>query len=499
MSEDFIEDFIWSTDLSLSPEARQSLRRAIREHPGLDEGERPGVHLMDKATLIGLARDLKLDPARVFKPEMLQAMAGTSAPAADTSGGVSVSPETAEDDPEPLIEALGSDAPPSDIDPVAQAESLAIEALCMPLPELRAALTELYAERLAPKPAAPVIMVGDAVGGGRPGPGTGSAPVTYRKLGNQTVGKVFGIKMFDGFGKELAVDIYDYPRAPEKDPQWIWDPTVLRALVTSSRSHAPTWLHGMPGTGKTQAVTQFAAATGRPLVRINLDGTSERYEWFGGERMRGGDIVWEDGALIAGLRLPGCVILLDEPTTGRPDNLSALHPVLEAGGRITIAETGEVLRPAPGVMFAAADNTAGTGDDSGLFSGTREMNRAMLSRFATVVEVEFLKPKDEKALLKSKTGCSEDLSAIVVDMATRLRAKVSDGALDYPPGPRELVAWIGNLQAGFPPVQAYTMAVAKGQSPAGREVVASVYKAAVDDDARITSALRGTKFEADLL
>lgn len=479
-------EFNWTPDIRLSPKARQALRTAVREHPSLDETTRGSVHLMSKDDLLDAANKLGLDPAKVFSPEMVEALIPDAPAVSDSAVGVVVSDAAVQTQPREWSAVVQS----SDDDPASRAAELASEALSMPVTDLRDTLVSLYTERLTPRPA--MVAQSSAVSGPAPA-------VTYHKVGSRKVGELFGVTLLDGTGKPMQADVYNCPDAPQRNPNWIWDEAVLRALVLASTVHAPAWLHGMPGTGKTQAAVQFAAITGRPLVRINLDGTSERFEWFGGERMKGGDVVWTDGALIAALRMPGCVILLDEPTTGRPDNLSALHPVLEAGGRITIAETGEVLYPAPGVMFVAADNTAGTGDDSGLFAGTREMNRAMLSRFATVVAVDYLSRKNEAALLKNETGCPEPLALSVVDMASKLRAKVRDGALDYPPGPRELVAWIRNLQAGFPPKQAYLMAIGKGQSAAGREVATAVFDASIPDERVFTSQLRGEAFEADLL
>jgi MoxR-like ATPase len=102
---------------------------------------------------------------------------------------------------------------------------------------------------------------------------------------------------------------------------------------------------------------------------------------------------------------------------------------------------GQVWNRAPGVLIFGADNTMTTGDQSGRYSGTREMNSALADRFAWVVPFKFLEADVETAALVGMTGCKTALAREVVRILNVCRAKVSTGEIIDAPSIRAAAPW----------------------------------------------------------
>lgn len=306
--------------------------------------------------------------------------------------------------------------------------------------------------------------------------------------------------IYDGRGQVLTVGVWNDPHAPALDPSYIWTVSVVRSVVIALNASQPipVWLFGPPGTGKSAFVQNLCAVLHRNFVRINFEASAERYELIGGERARNATMVWQDGALVAGLRRPGSIVLLDEPAFAKPEHLASLHALLERGGRLTINETGEVVEKAAGVAFIAADNSNGTGDTSSMFAGLRDMNRALLSRFGVTIRFEHLPPEAEACVLTRMTGLSKAAADLLVGYANKARAKTQSGDLEIAPSLRELSAWAELLLGGIAPRDAFTQTVANKMTEVSAELAQQEYRAHVSEDA-LRRALCTTEAQPDPL
>ena len=288
------------------------------------------------------------------------------------------------------------------------------------------------------------------------------------------------------FGVDAGVDFTVWSgAAPEVDPDFIWTAPILKWLSLADKTGAPVWLGGEKGTGKTQTVAQFAARTGRGFTRINFHKYSTADEYMGATGLVNGQTVFVPGHFLAAFTTPGSVILLDEISNCDPGELAPLNAALERGAcRLSIG--GQTWNRAPGVLIFGADNTMTTGDQSGRYSGTREMNSALADRFAWVVPFKFLEPDVETAALVGMTGCKTALAREVVRILNVCRAKVSTGEIIDAPSIRAAAAWI----MAMPVVgvrEAWVASVATRQPAESALALESIYLIEADE-AMLTNA-----------
>lgn len=288
-------------------------------------------------------------------------------------------------------------------------------------------------------------------------------------------GAVKGAKM--SLLKSVMVEVWDSPDAPEVDPLYIFDAEHLLFALTSVNKNINCWLGGPASTGKTEFVKNLAAYTGRPFIRVSFDASAEKYELIGGERMRSGSTIYQDGLILQAIHRNGAIILLDEPSFARPEYLSALHAVLEPKGAFVITETGRKVEKAPGVCFFGADNTMGRGDYSGQYGGTREMNSAFLSRFPAKLRFEYLPPKVEARIIAARSGCTPALGTILANFLVVCRAATANAKLLAPPTLREVFALASFISDGLPPRASFEACVVNGSAQESQEELQQLWKA----------------------
>lgn len=253
--------------------------------------------------------------------------------------------------------------------------------------------------------------------------------------------------------------VYDAHDAPAKDKSYLW-PDLSGAMLTQLARGRTVFIHGPAGTGKTSWAQQVAAHWGRSFVRISCDDQTEAATLVGMTVPdKEGGAKWQDGQLTAAIRRPGTVILIDEPSVARPGALFVLQAVLDADRKIHIAETGEVVRVAPDVVFVLADNTNGTGDVTGAYEATRRLNRAFLDRAGITVRFDYMGQQEEARALVARTGCDKKLAVELVRFAALTRQKAAKGDVSHPIGIRRLIALAELMTDGIGPDLAYQMAV----------------------------------------
>ncbi|MFA5606831.1 MAG: MoxR family ATPase, partial [Leucobacter sp.] len=264
--------------------------------------------------------------------------------------------------------------------------------------------------------------------------------------------EVFGIR-----GKALQgieVDVWDDETAPEVDESYRLNPGQLRSFLTALNRDRPAWCYGPAGTGKTEFVKNVAARLGRAFIRVQFDAGIEAYHVIGGERVRGGSTVWQDGIVLQAMRRPGAIVLLDEVGFARSEYTSSLHAVLEPSGSVTIAETGEKVVKAPGVYFCAADNSNGRGDYSGAYVGVREINVAFCSRFGRFIEFGYPTRSEEVQIVMLRSGVSKPVAKLAVEFIALCRQKAKAAEIEIAPTLREAFYLAEALQDGVAPKDA---------------------------------------------
>jgi MoxR-like ATPase len=318
------------------------------------------------------------------------------------------------------------------------------------------------------------------------------APVfTHGVLRTESADKVFGVR--SSILRNVQVEVWGDPDAPAVMPSFRFNTQRLLSVLSAIKRQRPVWCAGPAGTGKTEFVRQVCARLGRYFARVQFDASLEAYHVIGGERVRGGSTVWQDGLVLSAFRRPGAVILLDEVGFARSEYTSSLHAALESNAQITVPETGEVIRRAPGVTFLAADNSNGRGDQTGTYAGIREQNTAFLNRFASFIEFDFPSVEDEAGIVSDATGCQPLLAKLLVEFVGICRGKVESGAIEQPPSIRESMYLAEALTDGIPPRRAFEEVIVNRAPVDTREALQQLWAANVSVDA-IEAALRGEVF-----
>lgn len=267
--------------------------------------------------------------------------------------------------------------------------------------------------------------------------------------------KVTGHSTLEG----VKLDQYDAPDAPTVDAHYQWPAGTKAGLSKIARGQV-VFLTGPAGTGKTTWAEQVAAHTARPFMRISCHQDTSASALLGGYVSDGqGGFRWNDGILLKAIRRPGTVVLIDEPSAARPDAMMILQGILEPNGSVTVDETGERVRVAPGVSFVLADNTNGTGDVTGAYEGTRRMNRATLDRCAATLVIDYLPPNVEASVITARTGLAPQHAAKLVAYANLTRQEVSKGSLTHAVGLRRLLAWAECIVDGIPAKEGWTVSI----------------------------------------
>lgn len=283
---------------------------------------------------------------------------------------------------------------------------------------------------------------------------------------------------------EMKVVVYN-DDAPTRLDDYVFNAQHLHSALIAL--HAPNipincWLGGERSTGKTEFVTQLANRLGRKLYRINFDEAMERAEFIGGDSVKDGTVFWREGILTKAIQHDGAIVLLDELSFARPNALATLHSIVEPNPNrgLNIAETGKKINVKKDVVFFVADNTLGYGDSSGAFSGTREMNTALLDRFGFKMKFEYLSAPDEIKLLANRIGVHKEVASAIVQFANSARQKVSSGVLTQPPSLRSLQAWAIGIKSGLPIALAFNNAITRSYPEDCHAELQAIYTAMVD-------------------
>jgi cobaltochelatase CobS len=242
----------------------------------------------------------------------------------------------------------------------------------------------------------------------------------------------------DKRARRFGMRVYGAP-SPLPVEDYIW-PAGSVTVLKAAADGWPVFLAGPRGTGKTEFAANVAAAYGRPFYDLGCDDQTDAPTWAGQIVPDGaGGTVWQDGALVKALRDPhGPVILIDEPSMARPGALALLHALMDRRRTLTIADTGErVPMPADAILILA-DNTAGQGDSSGIYAGTRVMNGATMDR-PMVIQMQYLDKAREAKLLRHRYPITKEQAAGLAAFGHATRKAHDAGEMAEPIGTRALL------------------------------------------------------------
>lgn len=208
---------------------------------------------------------------------------------------------------------------------------------------------------------------------------------------------------------------------------------VLKVLAYSVKTNKPTLLIGETGVGKTALIRYLASKTNNSFRRVNLNGQTTVEEFVGKTLLDRSGTFWQDGVLIEAMR-NGYWLLVDEINAALPEILFTLHSLLDDDGYIVLAEKdGEIVKPHPNFRFFATMNP------SNKYAGTRSLNKAFLSRFPIVLQLEFPSVNTEKKIIKEYSSLEGKELSRLIAVANELRAIYQKGEIEYICSTRDLI------------------------------------------------------------
>jgi MoxR-like ATPase len=288
---------------------------------------------------------------------------------------------------------------------------------------------------------------------------------------------VFGVDVRDPKGNPVMVRLWNDPSAPAIDPYFVWTEKVLRHFLLADLNGDNVWLGGEKGTGKSESVRQFCANTGRAFKRINFHKYTTCEDYAGATGLVNGETVFVKGDFLMGFTHPSTVLLLDEVTNADAGELATLNGFLEPNSAVSYG--GSVHTRANGVLVFGADNTFGNGDESGRYTGTRNMNSSLMDRFAQVVRMEYLPLNAEVDAVMRHTGCTKELATHVLKSIRVARAKVKTADIVDAPSIRSVIGFIKSLKV-LSVRDAWDTAVANRQPSESATALDAIFTATID-------------------
>ena len=272
----------------------------------------------------------------------------------------------------------------------------------------------------------------------------------------------------DHFPEAIQVDI------PEVDPNHYWDPEVLEALLLAHQLRERACITGLPGTGKTTSVKQFAAWIRQPYMRLGGRGDLESssflgYSWADVEEINGEHISkmsFKPGMLTQGLDTDGFgyLVTIDEVMKIPAYISMCMQHLFEKDGHLTIddkpgTKADKIVLPAKEFLLILTDNVKGTGDSFDKFASTQMQDTSYLDRIGINETLDYLDPKDECEMLHKKyNAVDKSVISKLVKFAGLVRNGYRQGNIALTLSPRGLESILEMLAVSVPMKRAISLA-----------------------------------------
>lgn len=195
-------------------------------------------------------------------------------------------------------------------------------------------------------------------------------------------------------------------------------------------------------THNTTVFEQYAARTRRPFAPIQLHAQMEASELTGTWVINAnGQMTFQHAMLPIMMRLPS-IIVLDEFDNANPAVTPVLNAVL-ADKPLVIPQTGERIVRHPLCRIVGTGNTAGMGDQTGLYNSTAQQSFATMNRWQMFMEMTYIDPASEARMLKARfTEVPVVLVDKITDFARQIREAFIGGQCSVVLSTRQLIHWL---------------------------------------------------------
>lgn len=231
-------------------------------------------------------------------------------------------------------------------------------------------------------------------------------------------------KKIDEFKNKYPIDSDLVERIPKPKFLYMGD-DVLEEAIAAILSGKNILLVGEKATGKNVLAENLAYLFARPMWNISFHVSVDASSLIGDDTLKSGSVTFREGPISLASRYGGFAVL-DEINMAKNEAMAVLHSVLDYRRRIDIPGY-KLINVHPATRFIATMNYG--------YEGTRDLNEALLSRFA-IIKMPRISDNDLVNLIKThypdlKDRYLTDIANFFKDLKDKANAhEISDTAPD---------------------------------------------------------------------
>lgn len=191
--------------------------------------------------------------------------------------------------------------------------------------------------------------------------------------------------------------------------------TILEEAIAAILAGKNILLVGDKSTGKNVLAENLAYLFARPMWNISFHVSVDASSLVGDDTLKSGEVIFREGPISLASRYGGFAVL-DEINMAKNEAMAVLHSVLDYRRRIDIPGY-KLIEVHPATRFIATMNYG--------YEGTRDLNEALLSRFATI-KMPRIADSDLKYLIKTHyPNLREDFLTNLINFFKDLKDKAA--------------------------------------------------------------------------
>lgn len=247
------------------------------------------------------------------------------------------------------------------------------------------------------------------------------------------------IEEIEAFREEYPVEDRYAQRVPQPE-QFYYGKEIWEQAITAVLCGENLLLVGHKATGKNLFAENLAGVFGRPRWDVSFHVNMDAASLIGMDTFRGGEVTFRSGPVYTAAKAGGFTVL-DEINMAKSEAMAVLHATLDF--RKTIDVPGyDRIELHPATRFIATMNYG--------YSGTKELNEALVSRFAVIqmpmISQESLMKLIWKQYPKIREDAADEFASVFLDLQKKCEnAEISSKALDL----RGLLGAIGLMEKGL--------------------------------------------------